>query len=230
MLIFTGCSRSGFFQKAGPLKRSVIKLAKFDEIVLNDKVNLILTYDSLDQVSVEAGENLINDVGLVVADNKLSINDNTTLRWSRDLDYVINVYISCKNLKRITYYGAGNVTTTNTWKGDSFIFDSWTGIGSVKMDLECSYTELVIRMGTADITLNGKSESTRVYCADHGTLNLRNFQTEDMNLEYRSIRNSNVHVTKLITAKIQYTGNVYYKGTPEIKSTIQSSGQLIALP
>jgi putative autotransporter adhesin-like protein len=226
----SGCTKSGLFQKAGPLKKIVMQLPTFNEIVLNDKVNVILTYDSVEEVSVEAGENLLNDVGLVVSDNKLTINDNTTFKWSRDLNYTINVYIRSKSIKRISYYGAGMVTTANTWKGSSFIFDSWTGIGSVDLNLDCDYTEMIIRMGNADITLHGKSPNTNIYCADNGSMNLRNFESEEMSLVYRSIRNSEIYVTKLLTAKIQYKGNVYYKGRPEIKSSFESTGQLIALP
>src|SRR5688500_5133837 len=75
--LFSACKKSGLFEGAGTVKRISVNVADFNEIVLNDKVNLILTYDSIESVKLEAGENLLDDIGISVTDHKLTINDNT---------------------------------------------------------------------------------------------------------------------------------------------------------
>ena len=230
VLMLPACKKSGLFQGAGATKTVTVAVADFNEIVLNDKVNLILTHDSLESVRLEAGENLLDDISLSVIDQKLTINDNSKYRWARNLDYTINVYVNHNHLNRITYYGAGNISTTNTWKSEAFTIDSWTGIGTVDMNLESAYTVLIIRMANANFRLNGKSKLTSVYCADYGTLDLKEFESDQMTMDYRSIRNSTVYVTKQLTADVLYKGNVYYKGSPVIKSSFTNTGKLIALP
>ena len=229
-LLLPACNKSGLFQGAGTIKKVKVDVSDFREIILNDKVNLILTYDSIEQVAVEAGENLIGDISLSVRDNKIIISDDNKFKWSRNLDYSINVYVSSTLLDRITYYGAGNITSTNTWKASKFTIDSWTGIGTINMSLESDYTELIIRMANADIKLMGKSKVTSIYCADYGTLDLKDFESEEISMDYRSVRSSTIYVTKLLNAEILYKGDVYYRGTPLIKSTFNSTGKLIVLP
>ncbi|HTE23878.1 GIN domain-containing protein [Flavitalea sp.] len=230
VLLLPACKKSGLFQGAGMIKKVKVNVSDFREILLNDKVNLILTYDSIEQVAIEAGENLIGGISLSVRDNKLIISDDNKFKWSRNLDYSINVYVSRIHLDRITYYGAGNIKSTNTWKASKFTIDSWTGIGTIDMSLESDYTELIIRMANADIKLMGKSKVTSIYCADYGTLDLEDFESEEVSMDYRSIRNSTIYVTKLLNAEILYLGDVYYRGTPLIKSAFNSTGKLIVLP
>jgi hypothetical protein len=229
-VLLPACKKSGLFQGAGTIKKVKVSVSDFSEIVLNDKVNLVLTYDSIERVEIEAGEHLISDISVSVSDNKLIINDNNKFKWSRNLDYTINVYVSRTQLDRIIYYGAGNIKSTNTWKAPKFTIDSWTGIGSIGMSLESGYTELIIRMANADIKLKGKSKVTNIYCADYGTLDLKDFESEEINMDYRSIRSSSIYVTKLLNAEILYKGDVYYRGSPTIKSTFNSTGKLIVLP
>jgi putative autotransporter adhesin-like protein len=230
IILSPGCRKGGLFMKEGTVKRVGRSVDRFREIVLHDKVNLILTYDTVHEVSVEAGENLLAGIMLKVEDGKLTITDENKFKWSRDLDYVINVYVNRDDLQRITYYGAGNIRTTNTLKSEEFILDSWTGIGSINLQLESGYTELIIRMANADFTLLGNSRFTRIYCADHGSMNLGHFISEEIRMDYRSIRDSRIHVTNLINADILYKGNVYYKGHPQINSFYNSTGKLIPLP
>ena len=229
-LLLPACKKSGLFQGVGTIKKVKVEVSDFREIVLNDKVNLILTYDSIEQVAIEAGEHLIDGIVVSVRDNKLIISDDNKYKWSRNLDYTINVYVSRTHLDRISYYGAGNIKSTNTWKASKFTIDSWTGIGTIGMSLESDYTELIIRMANADIKLVGKSKVTSIYCADYGTVDLKDFESEEISMDYRSIRNSTIYVTKLLNAEILYKGDVYYKGTPVIKSTFNSTGKLIVLP
>jgi len=224
------CKKSGFFVEAGDMKTVILKTDDFEEIILHDKVNVILTYDTINQISLKAGENLINNIETSVTDKKLTIKDNNKYKWTRDLDYDITVYVRGDHLRKISYYGAGNITSTNVWKADEFIVDSWTGIGSFDLQLESGYTELIIRMANADFTLKGTSRFTRVYCADHGSVNLRDFKSNDMLIDYRSIRNSSIYVTTFLTANILYKGNIYYRGDPEIKPFYNSSGKLIPDP
>jgi len=224
------CKKAGLFQEAGITTKAILPVDSFDEIILNDKINLILTYDSVEKVTIEAGKNLIRNINLTVSGKKLNIHDNNAYKWSRNLDYTINVYVSSNTLTKVSYYGAGNVSTTNTWATNEFTFDSWTGVGSVNLQLDCETAQLFIRMANADLTVHGKSGYTRIYCADQGSMDLKDFESQDIQMDYRSIRNSSVYATRLLNASVLYKGNVFYRGTPEVKSVYTNSGRLIPLP
>ncbi|MET0299224.1 MAG: DUF2807 domain-containing protein, partial [Flavitalea sp.] len=111
-----------------------------------------------------------------------------------------------------------------------FSLDSFNGIGSADLSLECNYAELFIRMANADFTLRGKARYTLMYCADYGSMNLSGFQSQDLNVDYRSIRDSRINVTGSLSGKINYKGSIYFTGNPNSTVTMESSGQLIHMP
>ncbi len=231
LLLQTSCTKSGFFVKTGDIVTSAVSLTAFNEIELHDRVNLVLTYDSVETtVKIEAGENIIPYIETVVKDRRLVIRDNSRFRWTRDLDYKVTVYITTSDINKLEYHGAGNITSTNTLRMPSFVIDSWTGTGSVNLLLEATHTEVHIRKANADVTLKGKSMYTRIYCADHGSFNLLEFPSAEIHMDYRSIRNAHLYATELITARILYKGNVYLKGSARIDPYYTSSGLLIPIP
>lgn len=228
LVLFSGCRKSGFFMKEGDTIRQQITLPDFDEIELHDRINLVLIQDSLNEgVTIEAGENIIPHLEMMVIENKLVLKDKSRFRWTRDLDYTITAYVTRRNFRRIIYYGAGNITSGNYLKLPVFTIDSWTGTGSIRLQMDATYSEFHIRMANADITVKGKATFTRLYCADHGSVDLSDFSTSEMVMDYRSIRDSYIHVNNLLTANMLYRGNVYYLGQPEIIPFYNSSGKLI---
>jgi Putative auto-transporter adhesin, head GIN domain len=228
LFVLTGCKKSGFFMKEGDMTRTKVSLPDFNEIELHDRINLVLIQDSLNEnVEIEAGKNILQHLEVLVTENKLTLRDKSRFRWTRDLDYTITVYITKRTFRQITYYGAGNITSLNTLKVPVFTIDSYTGTGSIKLQLDAPQAEFHIRMANADITVEGKAQYTRLYCADHGSVDLSNFSTNEMTMDYRSIRNSYVNVSNLLTANMLYKGNVYYLGRPEVKALYTNSGKLI---
>ncbi len=49
-------------------------------------------------------------------------------------------------------------------------------------------------------------------------------------MEYGGVRNATINVSESLDLIIYHTGNVYYKGTPQIKLQTHSSGRLLQLP
>lgn len=228
IMVMTGCKKSGFFMKEGDITRALISLPDFDEIELHDRINLVLIQDSINEgVVIEAGENIIPHLELTVTDKKLSIKDKTKFRWTRDLNYKVTAFVTKRNFRQVSYYGAGNISSGNVLNLPLFTFDSWTGTGSIRLNMEVVYSEFHIRMANADITVEGKGDFTRLYCADHGSVDLSNFSTNEMVMDYRSIRDSYINVKKLLSANMLYKGNVFYRGQPDINPVFTSSGRLI---
>ncbi|RYG01735.1 MAG: hypothetical protein EOO02_12120, partial [Chitinophagaceae bacterium] len=205
LFVLQGCNKKGLFI-SGERKTELRTFESFSEIELYDKISLVLIQDSIHGISVEAGANLIADVETKISNGRLEIRDNSKFKWTRDLDYSITVYVHTDLLKRITYHGAGNISSTNILLADKFTMDSFNGIGNIDLALECREAELIIRMANADFRLRGKSDYTVMYCADYGSMNLSAFESKDLHMDYRSIRDSKINVTGLLSGSIHYNG------------------------
>lgn len=231
MIIGPGCNKNGVFKKSGPVRSEIRVLPAISEVILYDRVNLILTEDSSQELRVETGENLIPDIETSMVSNILTIRDNSKYKWMHDLDTKVNVYMSVDGLKKITFYGAGEVTSTNELTPETFEIDSWNGTGNFRLKLRTEYTSLIIRTGNADIMLEGSSPECYIYCADQGGIDLRNYPVKNILLNHRSVRDAFIYVTNRLDATLLYTGNVYYKGSPQdIILKTNSTGRLSKIP
>jgi len=227
----SGCGKEGCLKNAGAVKSTVRELDLFREIKLYDKIDVVLTQDSVQMVRVETGDNMLPNIETTVIDSVLTVRDNSSCKWVRNLDEKITVYISTSKLRQIIYHGAGNITSTNTFKADEFTIDSPEGLGAINLKLDCRQTNILIRMNAADIILQGKSARTSVYCAVSGSVNLRDFVSDYVTIDHRSVRDSWVNVVTTLDARILYKGNLYYKGNPPwIDSVYNSSGRMFRLP
>src|SRR5664279_908967 len=70
------CKRDGCTLSPGTRTRETRNLSSFNEIILYDKINLVVTQDSVQRVTVEAGENLVPGIRTDVANNILTIKNN----------------------------------------------------------------------------------------------------------------------------------------------------------
>jgi hypothetical protein len=225
------CSRESCPFSSGIRVSDTRRLDNFKEIVLYDKINLILQQDTAQTVRVEAGSNLVTAIGTVVSNGVLTIKDNNTCNWARTGQDPANVYISSAGLQKITYYGAGNVSSADTLRATLFTVDCWSGSGAITLNLVADTVYALVRTENATISLNGHGDSAYIYCGQAGSVDLFNLATRAVALDSKSVRDIDVNVSGALHANIVYKGNVYFKGSPEtIQTLITSSGRLIHVP
>lgn len=231
LLVFQSCSRNGCPLTSGSMTSENRDLPPFNEIILNGKVNLILTQDSVQQVRVSAGKNLLPGIQTNVDNNVLTIGDNNTCSALRDPSDEVNVYISSGQLQNITYYGAGNITSTNTLQAPIFTVDSWVGSGTITLNLQAGLVNALVRNENATIVLTGSTDSAYIYCGEAGAVNMLNCPAGKVAIDHKSVRDIYVNVTDALHANIVYVGNVYYAGSPStIDTLVTSAGRLIHIP
>ncbi len=231
MVFELACSRNSCPLGGGTVSSEMRDLPAFQEIVLYDKINVILKQDTVQNIKVEAASSLLSGISTIVQGGTLIIQDNNGCKSLRTGTDVVNVYISSGNLQKITYHGAGNVSSIDTIRTGLFTVDSYDGSGSINLNLVADSVNAIIRTANADISFSGHSDYAYVYSEGEGSVQLFQLTTRTALIESKSIRDINVHVTGNLTANILYKGNVYYMGNPpQIQTQISSSGKLIHVP
>jgi hypothetical protein len=225
------CGKGICLQGAGEVSTETRAAASFTEIALFNRVNVVLTQDTINSVQVEAGRHLLSGIETSVENNILTIADNNTCNWTRDLDSRINVYIHTTGLQKISYYGSGDVTSANTLHAEKFTIDSWGGVGSFKLALEAQHCDVLLRQNNADVMLSGNCGFAYVYCGDQGKADLRNLVCNRVYIDHKGIYDTYVHATDTLFANVLYKGNVYYKGNPSSREAVcTNSGKMIWIP
>jgi hypothetical protein len=231
IILFTGCKKPGCIGNAGTVIKITRPLSTFNELVLDNNINLVLTQGSEEKIEIEAPKNIEPNIKATIAGNILTIMNDADCRWARDPDEKINVRLYFKDLREIDYRGSGNITNTDTLRLDHLSIGSNTGAGNINLTVDNKYTGSYILLESAGITWHGKSEVCFTYTNARGQSDMRDFAVKKMVIEYGGLGDTYVNVTDDLDAILYYKGNIYYKGNPTItRNTQYSSGKLIKTP
>lgn len=230
MIVSAGCQKPSCFTDAGAVTKTVRTTLPFTKIILHDNINLVLTQDTVEKLTVEGGTNLLPQISTTIDQQTLTIKNNIDCNWLRRPGEIITVYASVKNLEQVDYNGSGNITSTNTLTGPVLFFYSYKGAGNIDVTVEADVAGAYIHQENADITMRGSANRFFTYTNARGTLNVEDLQVKSMVMEYGGVRNTTINVTENLDVIIYHTGDVYYKGTPQVKLTTHSTGQLLRLP
>ena len=226
----SSCSKPGAdcFTNTGEITRESRYVEDFDTIIANENVDIILTQDSVNSLEVEAGKNIIHGIKTDVVDRQLTISNTNTCNWVRSYDKPLKVYVHVKNLRKIYYLSAGNITSTNTISAGSLLVDVWGGCGSIDLSVDLEQGNFYEHMGTADLTIRGRVLFSSVVAGDFGFLQLKDLKSDYSFVSNTGSNDCYIQVTKYLDASIGSIGNIYYTGNPDTVYThITGTGQLI---
>jgi hypothetical protein len=212
------CKKGNPFGNEGKMVKVLRPAASIGQVILNDNINLILTQDSIEKISVEAPEKIEPYITTEFVGQSLTIkNKNAALL--QNPNEIINVYVSVKNLGRLDYHGSGNISCTNTLQKDYFNIESTDGSGNVNLDLNTILTIALLDNDVADFNFRGASDSCYTYCSSIGTIDYRNFKVKRLAINSSSVRDAYVWATEALHGQLFFKGNIYYKGNPPVLNT-----------
>lgn len=230
VVLLNGCAKDGgnCASSSGEIARQVRNVSAFNQIELNNNVNLILTTDTNGPLVVEAGKNLLGGITTNVQERTLFISNNNKCNWLRDYSKPVNIYISVQSLWKIRYNSIGTISTTGALKLDSLSVEVWGGSGTIDLTLDIKKGNFSLGMGTADFKLRGESPVTSVYVGDYGLYDGRELNTEYTYITSVGSNDCYVKSSHVLEATIKSIGNIYYTGNPtNIKTNITGTGKLI---
>ncbi len=219
-----------YLQTTGTLTSVERDVADFTEIELFNNMDLVLTQDTFNSLIIEAGENLIPDITTEIKDGKMQIKNTNKFNFLRSYKKKITIFIHCKNLQHITYRGAGNISTTNTLNASVFNFDCHKGTGDIQLNLLAQEGHFNIHTGQCKLVVIGTIGLNYLYQAGNGYTDASELKTGYTYVTNKGTNDLKINVDHVLYAKINYLGNIYYKGNPsDLGSEITDSGNLIKI-
>lgn len=217
LLIFliTSCDDALF--NAGSIITKNIEISDFEEIYVEDIFEIYLIQDTVCKIEVKGGSNVIPNLEFNVdVDKKLTINDNNSARWSRDYEK-IELYISVDTLRFLRLGAPSKIVSQNTLITPELKIFSIADFAEIELDLNCNNC-YVVNSGTSGgiINLSGETNSFTFWARASLQINAENFIANYVTVKTESIGDCSINVNKELSVEILRSGNVYYKGNPEI--------------
>lgn len=222
--------RSCFKGVGNPSSEEILLSENFDTLYLKDDLIFEIIPDTLNKIELIGGRNLLNHIGVNLAQGKLQIENNNRCNFLRNLSERVTAKIHLKELHYLDYEGTSSLTFLDTlYSGELRVYNK-DGAGSIHLLVDVGYLEVVIKYGWADFTVAGTSGYTYLACNTNSFCDARLLRPQ-IGLNVLSMTQGDMYVNAhntIFTARIKRAGNIRFVGEPSELNLIQTGeGQLI---
>lgn len=216
-------------KSTGKMTTEIRKLLPFKKLEVHDKVEIEIFLDNRYEVKIEAGKNLLPKIQTEVKDSCLIIHNLNKCNFMRDPAHKIQLKIYMPTLLSIQNFGYGNIQLKDTLITDSVaIFNEANGdihlLTNAKIVFGASYA-------SGDTYLEGSANHLYYHFNGNNFLYAKNLYVKEyIYVSNYSIGDAYVYTNSWLDGELRGTGNLYYKGNPEIFITkITKGGKIIQI-
>ncbi|WP_034894176.1 head GIN domain-containing protein [Gillisia sp. Hel_I_29] len=223
---FLGCDKEdapGCFKTAGSIITEEVAVSPFNEIIVYERVKLYLDQGEEQRIVIESGENLINDVGVEVVDNRLSIRNENSCNLFRDYE-ITKVYVTVKDLTWLQNSSGSTIETTGVIK----LEDLWLRSvnqerdlsihtnGDFKLDLDVKNLRIT-NDNVSNYFLTGKADKVNAFfAAGDGRMEAADLIVQDYQIFHRGTNKLIINPQQSIRAELRSSGDVISKNRPPV--------------
>lgn len=232
-LIIFSCNKEkapDCFQKAGEVKTISRSMEAFHAIELRDYITLELADSSDYGVVITGPSNLLPEIITEVKNGKLLIENQNTCNFVRSYRNKIVVRIYAPDFPDIQNFGTGDIRTVGVLEMPVFKLENRNAAGEIRLTLDTDTAIIASHTGVCDVIAEGKSQITQIFNQGVGYIDARKLHTTDAFVNNSSINDVYVNTNGYFFALIEFSGNVYYTGTPNhIDQSVRGEGRLMPL-
>ena len=229
--LFNSCKKENLcdcFKGTGKDIEETRQLKPFDEILVEDNIEVHLKIGTEFTAKIIAGSKVMPLVKTDIENGKLKITDNNTCDFTRDYTRKISIIITVPTINKITQNGTGNF-----FMDDEFICDRLSFYLSNSGNLFINTNANIVygsMHGNGDVYVKGKIKSNFIYAGGQGFYNSFDASSDEMILTLNTSGSMKVSVNQFLKIDMveRSTGDIFYKGNPSILTlNIKGTGKLI---
>ncbi|PKV50257.1 putative autotransporter adhesin-like protein [Aquimarina sp. MAR_2010_214] len=210
----------------GTLTTKKINVPNFKGIDMAIAGNVVITQGETKEISITGYPNIIEKMETNVADDIWSIElKNNCYNYSK-----LKINITTPQIEKIYLSGSGNIVV-NDFENQNDMTVKISGSGNIDLNNITGPENLTVKIsGSGNINVNDTFSMLKnldISMSGSGNFNGFLIQTKTCNISSSGSCSSEVHVLDNLNLSLSGSGNAYYKGTPEITTSISGSGKLI---
>lgn len=202
IIFFNSCSNDEEFYGSGVFVTETRDVSNFSKIYNEGIANVTIIQGETQSLEIVADDNIIHRVITTVNNNELLI----SLQDGNYNNINIEAFLTVTSLDGLKNSGIGNISANEINNQNQLLIEN---------------------SGTGDISISGIGNSMNIYNEGSGAVYGYDYTTSNSSIEIIGSGDCNVFVTDILDVIIEGSGNVYYKGTPSINTTISGSGSVI---
>jgi len=218
ILGYTACKKDSWcgecFERTGKIVTEKRVVPAFNQLIVNHDLNVFITQDSVFELKIEAGKNMMDFITTEVTDSVLTINNKSRCNWTRNYKKHFNIYIKTPTIKHITSNTSGTIKSTTILTGNNLHLEIKT---SGDIELTVNYTSIIsdVKSG-GDLTLHGNVSDHQSAMQSPSFLYCQDLVSNSTSLKSATSGLSYIYVTDKLNCDIENIGDVYCYGNPPV--------------
>lgn len=223
-LVFASChfGHGERVNGSGNVQKEPRSITGFKGVATQGSIDIIVSQGPY-KVEVEADDNLLQYIETVVEGNKLSVGFRDNLWISHHSD--VKVFVSAPELTDFETHGSGDVTGNGKISDQSRMNVSVHGSGDIRLALDAPEVRTSIH-GSGSIQLMGDTKILLAEIQGSGDIKAGDLKAEDVTVSVHGSGNTDVFASVKLKTTIQGSGDVRYRGTPQLSSETHGSGSV----
>ncbi|MEM8764829.1 MAG: head GIN domain-containing protein [Bacteroidota bacterium] len=208
-------------QNAGEIQRIQVEVEPFSQITVFENLNLVLRQGEEQQVELESGEFLLNEISATVEEGRLIIRNENNCNFVRDYG-ISTVYVTAPNITEIRS-STGQLISSDgvlAYPNLALISESFnnpeteTTDGSFDLEVDSERISISVN-GIAYFELRGLTDSFVVFIASGDSrIEAENLIAENVDVNHRGTNDVFVNPQQRISGVIRGTGDVISLNRP----------------
>ncbi len=207
------------FQNAGDIMQKEVEVATFFEITTFKDVELFISEGATQKVIIETGEFLMNDIEVVVENERLFLKDNNTCNLTRDFG-LTKIYVTTPNVTEIRNSSQLPVSSLGVLNFETLRLISENSSGDFNnvgdFNVEVNSTNLrIVTNNFSNILASGSTVNLNItFASGAGRFDGRFLTAQNATIFHRGTNDMVVNPQQSLTANLVSTGNVISVNTP----------------
>ncbi|HEX8563559.1 MAG TPA: head GIN domain-containing protein [Flavobacterium sp.] len=219
-------------RSSGTTTLKEFEVSPFENIYVYPGISLVVTQGDQYIVSVEAGENFLDEVKVTVSGNSLTVKDESGCNWVREYGQV-TVYVTAPNLVEIYSNTEGTIRSNGTLTYPIlrlYSMDFFGGVGTGDFVMNVNNQQLVVQSSNVSaFSITGATDQLLLsFYNGNGRFEGGDFLADEVVVFHRGANDMIVHPVNALRGDIYSTGDLISKTHPPIVEVIEHySGDLI---
>lgn len=207
------------FKEAGAIITYDVEVSEFSTVNVGVGIEVILKEGQERKITVETGENFIENITVTVANGELILNNNSSCNWVRDYN-ITKVYVTTPVLEKI--YSSSQFTvrsdgvlTFPDLELQSGLFAE-TASGSFELEVDCQNLTVQDNQSIYCI-ISGQTENLSVsFYSGDARFEGGNLIAQNISIYHRSSNDIIINPQQQVTGTIASTGNLILVNQPPV--------------
>jgi hypothetical protein len=229
VLFIDSCNVDSCFKNPGSQRVQTVDVDSFAMVYVNGVFDIELVQDTNYYIEIKAQEEVLSFVELEVKDYILSCYNYNSCFWRGDFDRP-SLVIHFSDIRELNVYESSYIFSTDSIT-DSFKFTIQTDIAETDVIFNNEEVFFYIHKTCGGrFNFSGKTNKAFLMNFNAGLFEMSELVAKQLKVLNYSVIDMKVNAVDAIDAEIHNSGNIYYKGNPEvITDSLSSTGRLIPL-